>query len=56
MEITAEYFIAKTETEPEGDDLDRCNCKEAGEVGHQSCGWCNEHDKPVFQCGCIIKT
>ena len=53
MEITAKYFAEKTGNEPVGDDLERCNCKQAGEFGHSCCGWCLAHNLPVFQCGCI---
>jgi hypothetical protein len=31
------------------DDLERCNCKRAGEAGHWSCGMCR-HGQPVFLC------
>ena len=53
MKITKEIFIEKVGREPEDDDLERCNCNQAGEVGHYSCGWCYEHDKPRFVCGCL---
>ena len=53
MEITAKYFAEKTGNEPVDDDLERCNCKKAGEFGHSCCGWCPAHNLPVFQCGCI---
>lgn len=50
MKITAEIFKQKVGREPEQDELDRCNCKQQGEIGHQSCGWCPICDKPRFMC------
>lgn len=50
-EITREKFIAATGREPENDDLDRCNCRFAGDIMHQCCGWNVEHDKPQFEIG-----
>lgn len=52
MTITAEQFEAATGYPPEDDDLERCNCSEAGQLGHYYCGWCPTHNKPVFSCGC----
>lgn len=52
MEITEQYFIEKTGRVPVDDDLERCNCPQAGEIGHSCCGWCEEHQKPIFECGC----
>jgi hypothetical protein len=48
MEITAEKFKASVGTKPIQDDLERCNCKLAGNPGHRCCGWDNERDMPVF--------
>lgn len=50
-------FKAKTGYEPVYDDLARVNCTKAGEIGHLQCGWCEEHDKPRFQCGseCLLR-
>jgi len=48
--IDAAEFRAKTGREPGFDDLERSNCKEAGTIGHFSCGWCATHSKPVFEC------
>jgi hypothetical protein len=31
------------------DDLQRCNCEDAGTIGHWGCGWCR-HRKPTFLC------
>jgi hypothetical protein len=53
--ITAKIFKAKTGRSPELDDLERVNCDKAGEVGHYSCGWCHDHQKPVFECGCRLR-
>ena len=52
MEITAEYFELKTGSPPKQDDLERANCKKAGEIAHYGCGWCYTCEKPVFMCGC----
>lgn len=48
--ITADLFRLTTGTEPTQDDLERCNCKDAGKPGHWDCGWCNECNKPFFMC------
>lgn len=45
----ADQFLRHVGRLPEDDDLDRCNCDKAGQVGHHSCGIC-EHYKPVFEC------
>jgi hypothetical protein len=49
-EITAEYFRVCAGRAPSRDDLDRCNCTAAGLLGHMSCGWCAECNKPRFMC------
>ena len=54
MKITSKIFEEKTKVKPEHDDLERCNCSLAGEVGHYQCGWCQRHDKPRFLCGCLV--
>lgn len=41
-EISEEYFIERVGRAPENDDLERCNCKEAGKIGHFYCGWCKK--------------
>lgn len=46
--ITAKYFKAATGVKPEDDDLERCNCPDAGSLLHQYCGWDWERDKPNF--------
>ena len=47
--ITEAEFKAATGNDPEDDDMDRVNCNVAGDVGHTSCGWCDIHNKPMFQ-------
>lgn len=51
QQFNAEHFQYMTGQLPSQDDLDRCNCIEAGNktLGHFSCGVC-EHKKPVWQC------
>ena len=52
-EMTAKEFEQKLGRRPTLDDLGRVNCDCAGETLHLSCGWCKEHDKPRYQCGCF---
>lgn len=52
--ITAIQFKNATGYDPENDDLERCNCPDAGKTGHNSCGWCQIHNVPVFQCACEV--
>lgn len=47
-EITREEFIRCVGVEPRDDDLERCNCKKAGEPGHIFCGWNYKSNKPKF--------
>jgi hypothetical protein len=51
--ITAQYFEEATGRAPAQDDLERCNCKDAGHAGHWYCGWCEQCDCPQFLCECI---
>lgn len=51
MAINREKFIEATGYEPEQDDLERCNCLQAGEIGHSCCGWNEVADKPQFVIG-----
>jgi len=51
--ITRRDFILATNSEPSNDDIERCNCKDAGKAGHYWSGWCNTCDKPRFFCGCM---
>lgn len=46
--ITREKFVERVGREPHDDDLERCNCKQAGEIGHWFCGWDEEADLPRF--------
>lgn len=48
MTITDKIFKAATGREPENDDLERCNCTQAGETGHYFCGWNTEKNLPRF--------
>lgn len=48
MNITEEKFAKNVGRAPENDDLERCNCECAGELGHTSCGWNTETDMPAF--------
>jgi hypothetical protein len=52
--ITQEQFHHTVGRAAINDDLERCNCDKAGETGHISCGWCQDHNRPRFVCGCII--
>ena len=47
---TAEHFLHFVGHPPEQDDLDRANCPYAGSLGHQDCGVCVDHKKPIFCC------
>jgi hypothetical protein len=51
VKITREYFIKATGREPQDDDLDRCNCPHAGEIGHFCCGWDTFLNQPQFDTG-----
>ena len=55
MKITEEYFITAVGREPVIDDLARCNCPKAGELGHFQCGWNHQKNLPVFMAGPEIK-
>ena len=46
--ITAEQFEQATGHAPELDDLDRCNCPQAGLIGHRMCGWNSHTNLPIF--------
>lgn len=47
-------YLEKVGCPPQDDDLERVNCKNAGKLGHQHCGFCDVHNKPRFICGCKI--
>ena len=49
--IDAETFKAATGLDPRDDDLERCNCSDAGKLGHYSCGWNVAENMPVFMVG-----
>jgi hypothetical protein len=53
MRITKRIFLEKTGFLPEQNDLERANCKRAGETIHIFCGWCEKHDKPRVVCRCF---
>ena len=48
-EITAEMFKAATGRDHEQDDLERCNCPQAGTSGHNNCGWNYKHTCPMYE-------
>lgn len=48
MKITRKMFIEAVGQEPTHDDLERCNCKRAGQIGHTYCGWDQELQLPEF--------
>ena len=50
--MDANEFEDRTGRKPEHDDLERVNCKRAGEIGHWACGWCDKHYAPRAECGC----
>lgn len=50
--MNAEEFEQRVGRKPDQDDLERVNCTLAGSTFHTMCGWCAEHEKPRFQCGC----
>lgn len=52
--ITAEQFKAATGRDPEQDDLERCNCSEAGAIGHLMCGWNRDNNLPQFDVGELV--
>jgi hypothetical protein len=49
--ITIEDFAIATGYTPQDDDLERCNCEQAGMPGHMMCGWNEEANLPVFVAG-----
>jgi hypothetical protein len=51
MNITAELFKFYVGHEHEDDDLERCNCPRAGQVGHSMCGWNHKENLPVYMAG-----
>ncbi len=53
-ELDAAAFETITGRPPVQDDLERVNCHSAGTIGHDLCGWCNDHGTPRFECGCVV--
>ncbi len=51
MDITVEKFKQRMGRDPQDDDLERCNCVDAGTIAHSSCGWNVVYDLPQFVCG-----
>jgi hypothetical protein len=49
-------FIAAVGRKPEQDEMERVNCDQAANIGHNYCGWCNLHDKPRLHCCCLAST
>jgi hypothetical protein len=53
---TEEDFFKAVGSKPVQDDMERVNCKRAGELGHEYCGWCDKHSSPKFHCeGCFLE-
>jgi len=53
--VTEKGFLRAVGHLPAEDDMERTNCTLAGRLGHYNCGWCKEHQKPRFICGCIYR-
>lgn len=51
LEMSAEEFECIVGYPPVDDDLERCNCQKAGEVGHYYCGWNQKLNRPMFMGG-----
>jgi hypothetical protein len=48
--ISREFWFQCVGRSPDRDDLERANCRLAGELGHMSCGWCDICRKPRWMC------
>jgi hypothetical protein len=48
--ITREFWFQCVGRATDRDDLERANCRLAGELGHMSCGWCDICRKPRWMC------
>lgn len=48
MIITSEIFKRALGYEPHDDDLERCNCAQAGQMFHACCGWDEELNLPTW--------
>lgn len=46
--ISEADFAAAVGRPPQDDDLERCNCDRAGQIGHTQCGWNEKLNLPVF--------
>lgn len=46
--MTPEQFYYTTGRDPENDDLERVNCPQGGELGHEFCGVCQHCNYPRF--------
>jgi hypothetical protein len=51
--ITKKKFKESMGRDPAQDELERCNCAVAGQLGHWGCGWCQTCNKPNFACPCM---
>lgn len=49
--ISERQFTEVAGHAPANDDLERANCDKAGQIGHWSCGWCEQCNRPRYQCG-----
>ncbi|ADM80076.1 hypothetical protein phiAS5_ORF0233 [Aeromonas phage phiAS5] len=47
-EITPEMYLKFVGRADEQDDLERCNCQNAGLFGHNHCGWNHKENLPMF--------
>lgn len=52
--MSEEEFEAKFGRPPIDDELERINCDKVGTIGHQLCGWCDEHNTPRYECSCWV--
>lgn len=48
VKISAAHFERRMDRKPQDDDLERCNCRKAGQSGHEFCGWNTDLDLPNF--------
>ena len=49
--ITEAQYTEAVGIHPAEDDLERCNCPDAGTLGHELCGWNTEMNLPIFITG-----
>lgn len=50
--ITKRVFKGAVGRDPVDDELEKCNCPRAGEIGHLTCGWCYDCNLPMSMCRC----